>query len=548
MTGGAVENSQVYDVIVIGAGAAGCFAAKELTEGGCSVLLLDAGPEVETVRHFPPSPPPDRGLVDRVFLGLSGQHVQARCLPFNRTTHQFYVNDRENPYSTPKNKPFNWFRGRQVGGRLHTWGRMALRFSDWELKPSTRGARGTDWPISYEDLAPFYARVERFLGVHGTCERLPNLPDGEFIAPRSLTALEHYVRDRIVESWPTRRFIPARVVKHNPLRIPLPLVAAMETGRLTVRANAVVRSIRMDGGGATARGVSFVDRTTKRSIEAEGRVIVLCASAIESVRILLNSACERHPDGLGNSSGLLGRFVMDHVMVTAGGSVPEKLYLERGQEAGAAPEDPYDVASNYIYMPGFRNITEPCADYAGSYGVSGFVGRRSPTFFFLGLGDMVPHYDNRVSIDTSVRDAWGIPAAHVECVHHPNDLALIADMARTLGEMAAVSGLKVRFGLGHSRRGLSRALYGRWWDSVWTRYEAHHPGASIHELGGARMGEDPRQSVLNQFNQSWDVRNVFVTDGACFVSAGYQSTTLTIMALTVRACDFILSEHRKGNL
>ena len=540
--------SQVYDAIVIGAGAAGCFAAKELTEGGLSVLLLDAGPEVEPVRDFPVPPPRNRGLIDRALLALRGQHVQARCAAFNRATRRFYVTDRDNPYSTPEGKPFNWFRGRQIGGRLHTWGRVVPRFSNWELKPSACGTRGIDWPIAYKDLDPFYDRVERFLGVHGTTEGLPHLPDGAFIPSRGLNTLEEHVRDEILRRWPNRRFIPARVVKHNPARIPLPLIAAMQTGKLTVRANSVVRCIRVNDHGTKARGVGFVDRTARRSVEAEGKIIVLCASSIESVRILLNSACNRHPNGLGNSSGLLGRFLMDHCMAAVGGAVPDTLSGIGGPAGIQTGDDPYDLASLYIYMSGFRNITEHCSTFSGSYSILGAVGRPNSTFLFLGFGEMLPYPENRVTINPKVYDAWGIPAAHVECAHFQNERALIADMVASIREMAAAGGLEVQKDFPVANRGLRAMLYRRLGRKVWTSYDALHPGTSMHELGGARMGADPRDSVLNQFNQCWDVPNLFVTDGACFVSSGYQNTTLTLMALTVRACDFIVTQYRKGDL
>jgi choline dehydrogenase-like flavoprotein len=543
-----VEKRQVYDAIVIGAGAAGCLAAKELTEGGLSVLLLDAGPEVDPIRDFPVPPPRDRGLLDRLTLALRGQHIQARCPPFNRTTRRFYVSDRLNPYTTPKGKPFNWFRGRQVGGRLHTWGRVVPRFSNWEFKPATYGAGGIDWPICYEDLEPFYERVERLVGVHGTLEGLPQIPDGVFIESRGLNPLEQHISAEIAARWPTRRFIPARVVRHTSLRTPVPLHAALQTGRLTVRANAVVRRIATDAHGARARGVAFVDRLACKPFEAEGRVIVVCASAIESVRLLLNSACERHRNGLGNSSGLLGHGVMDHCMVAVAGSVPETLFRAHEATAVDASRDPYDLASLYMYMPGFRNITERCSEFSGSYGILASAGRPDPTFFFLGLGEMLPYRENQISINPKVHDAWGIPAAHVECAHYQNERALIADMYKTMREIVAGGGLRVEEGFGLSRRGVRGLLYRYLADRLWTPYQALHPGSAIHELGGARMGDSPRSSVLNQYNQCWDVPNVFVTDGACFVSSGYQNSTLTIMALTVRACDFIVARCQKGDL
>jgi choline dehydrogenase-like flavoprotein len=539
----------VFDAIVVGAGAAGCFAAKELTEAGLSVLLLDAGRGLDLARDFPVPPPRSFGLLDRVVLAASGQSIQARCLACTRSLRRFYVTDRENPYRSAPGKPFNWFRGRQVGGRLHTWGRVAPRFSDWELQPSTRSMKGVDWPLSYDELAPFYSNVERFLGVHGVCEGLPQLPDGEFIAARPLTGLEEHVRNEVIRRWPTRRFRSAPVVRHNPLRVPLPLLAAMETGKLTLRANAVVKRIHLDAPGARAAGVDFIDRMTTKPVRTRARVVVLCASAIESVRILLNSATSQHPDGVGNSSGLLGRFLMDHCMVAVGGDVPATLPpLDESRNADAVG-DPYDLASLYLYMPGFRNITEPVeAPFHGSFSILGSVGRSGRRFLLLGFGDMAPSPDNRVRIDSRHHDAWGIPIPTLECTHSANDRALIRDMIETMREIAAAAGLRVRSAVGKPTGLVRRTLHHTVLKSVLTRDNAFHPGAAIHEMGGARMGADRRSSVVNRFNQCWDVPNVFITDGACFVSSGHQAHTLTIMALTVRACEYIVAQDRAGAL
>jgi choline dehydrogenase-like flavoprotein len=293
--------------------------------------------------------------------------------------------------------------------------------------------------------------------------------------------------------------------------------------------------------------VSFIDRDTKEHFDAEARVVVLCASAIESVRILLNSGQEGNPNGLGGSSGLLGRFLMDHCMVTVAGTVPADWVRRSGPEPIGSNDDPYDLAANYIYLPGFKNITEPSPEFVGSYGILGQVGRAN-AYHFIGLGEMLPRFENRVTLSTKVRDAWGIPAAYIECAHSENEHALLADMTRTMQDLAVAGGLPVQELIRRRGGGIRDALYRRLRHKVWTSYGAFHPGAAIHELGGARMGDDPRNSVLDRFNRCWDVPNVFVTDGACFVSSGHQSTTLTIMALTVRACESIVSQFRKGDL
>jgi choline dehydrogenase-like flavoprotein len=511
------------------------------------VLLLDAGPELDPDRHFPIPPPRSHGLLDRVLLGLNGQHVQARCFPCTRATRQFYVNDRDNPYTSAPGTTFNWFRGRQLGGRLHTWGRVVPRFSDWELQPGRQGLPGPDWPIEYADLAPFYARVEQLLGVHGERGGPPQLPDGKFIAPRPLTELEVHVRDEVARQWPTRRFRPAPVVRHNPDRVPVPLAAALETGNLTIRADAVVKRIVVDADGSRARGAEFIDRVSKKTHEARGRRVLLCASAIESVRILFNSACDQHPEGLGNSSGLLGRFLMDHCMVAVNGEAPTGARQQSNALERDADGDPYDMASMYLYLPGFRNITEPArSHYQGSFSILGSAGRPGRSFTLMAFGDMLPSADNRIRVDATRRDAWGIPAAQVECRHAANDRALISDMFKTLNEIASAAGLRVLSRFSDTGGVVRRVMYQSLWRHVVTRYHAFHPGGAIHEVGGARMGHDPGSSVVSRFNQCWDVPNLFVTDGSCFVSSGHQSHTLTIMAITARACDFIVAQHRSG--
>jgi choline dehydrogenase-like flavoprotein len=361
-----------------------------------------------------------------------------------------------------------------------------------------------------------------------------------------LTSAEEALRDSVARRWPTRLFKPASVVRHNPARTPLPLSAAARTGHLTVRAGAVVKRIRVNAPGTAAGGVEFVDRASGASAEVHGRVVVLCASAVESVRILLNSATTQHPDGLGNSSGMLGRFLMDHTMVTISGELPDRLASPGPRHA--APDDPYDLASNHVYMPGFRNISEPGATTPGSFCIVGSAGRSPGRFGFVGFGDMEASADNRITVDATARDAWGIPVAVVDCTHTANDRMLIKDMMSTMRDVVGAAGFRVRPGFGESGGGIRNAVSRRRWRHVLTPDGAYHPGAAIHEMGGARMGTEPRSSVLNPFNQCWDVPNVFVTDAACFVSSGHQPHTLTMMALTVRACDFIVAQCRAGAL
>ncbi|MEZ5290875.1 MAG: GMC family oxidoreductase [Vicinamibacterales bacterium] len=528
----------VYDAVVVGAGAAGCVAADTLTAGGLTVLLLDAGPRLDARRDFPTPVPANRGALDRRLLAWSGQPVQARGRGCSRATRRYYVDDREHPYETPPDAPFYWLRGRQVGGRLVTWGRVAPRFSDHEFQPRAHGATGVDWPIAYADLAPYYAQVERAVGVHGAPSGLAHHPDGEYLPPRPLTPAEQRLAEVVAARWPTRRFGPAPVVAHTPGRIPPPLASALATGVLTLRPDAVATRVITGPAGDRAEGVEFVDRVTTRTHVARAATVVLCASAFETVRLLLNSTSPRYPDGLGNSRGLLGRFIMDHCMVTLTGAAPGSP----APPPDDAPADPYDMAAFHLYMPGFRNITEPAAGFTGSYNVMALAGRGGTGFAFVSFGEMQARSDNRLSLGDR-RDAWGVPVARIDCRHDDHDRAVMADMASTLREIAGAAGFVVADAPG-SPLGRLRA-----WVAPDTRMpgsHGHYPGASIHEMGGARMGRSPDDSVVNAWNQCWDVPNVVVADAACFPSSGYQNITLTIMAIAARAARHVVDGHGKG--
>ena len=525
-----------FDAIVVGSGAAGSWVAKELAERGLRTMLLEAGPQLHPVRDFPP-PAPTRSsklqLVNRARATLGGQHVQARCMSFSPLTRHLFVNDRENPYRTEEGAPFNWFRARQVGGRLHLWGRNALRIGNEQLHAARLDGHGDDWPISYEDLAPWYERVERFLGVDGSPAGVASIPDGNYAGPLRLTAAEQRVLESMRRAWPDRPATTARIVRHNARRMPLPILAGLDTGRLTIRSNAVASRVTVDDSGR-ARGVVFVDRVNHTEHEMRGRVVVLCASTIETVRILLNSSSAQHPHGLGNSSGTLGTGLTDHVMI-----------FDAGPHAPLEPdlrEDPYDFgAFSGIYVPSFRNANgKRDADFLRGYSFLGAVGRLEPGWFFMAVGEMLARPENRITLDPSRCDAWGIPVARVRCVHSENEVRMVRDMQTALREMAQHCGLEVD----HLRReGLVSALVYRLTARlVYTREGALLPGSAIHEAGGAAMGDDPTRSVVNRHNQLWDVPNVFVTDSASFPTSPYQNPALTIMALSARAGHYIADE------
>jgi choline dehydrogenase-like flavoprotein len=516
------RSEATYDAIVVGSGASGSWAAKELTEGGLDVVLLEAGRYLDIDRDFPADAQVGgMGIAGRVKSAIRGQHVQARCPAFTENTKQFYVNDRENPYTTAQGNTFRWYRGRQLGGRLHTWCRQVYRMSDYELKAASLRGDGVDWPLSYADLAPYYDVVERTLGVYGKPAGIPNCPDGPFIGPAKTTKMEESFLAKVDRQLPNVRVTHARIVKYDNKRVPLPIRLALATGRLEIRTDAVVSRLLIDPQSGKATGVEYIERLTRNTRTVHGKVVVLCASAIESVRILLNSACAKHPLGVGGSSGHLGRYLCDHVTYAQSGKIRD------GDVEPAPKEDGFDFVATGLYIPSFCEKEK--TSFPGGYGIQVAVGRGVPAWGMAAFGEMRPRYENRVSLDPTVKDAWGIPAARIECSHSQDEVNMVAHMSRTIPEIAAAGGLQVDKNRNLGRRG-----------------RLFPPGGAVHETGGARMGDRPENSVLNPYCQCWDADNVFVTDGACFVCPGFQNPTLTMMALTVRACQFIVHDYAKS--
>jgi len=566
-----MAKQEIYDAIVIGSGATGGWAAKELTEKGLRVIVLEAGRQLDPAKDFCEHTWPYelkyRGTVDQQWLLRERQPIQSKCYACNEYGHHFFVDDIDNPYTTPKDKPFDWIRGRHVGGRSIMWARQSYRLSDYELKAASRDGFDEDWPISHADLAPYYERVERWVGISGTVENIPNLPDSIFLPGMQMTCGERLLKAAVERNWKDRRVIIGRSAiltqRHNgrakchfcghcdrgcttgsyfssPAST---LPAAMKTGRLTLRPNAVASHIIVDTDTGKAKGIAFIDRVTKKAHEVFGRVIVLCASALESTRLLLNSATRQHPEGLGNSSGVLGHYLMDHTYsVSVAGFVPSLANYPYNYDDGRA---------NGLYIPKFRNVNDRHPKFIRGYGIQASVQRsmlpttistipgfgkefkrmvreaKDPAPFWMGaFGEMLPRFENRVTIDKDKKDAWGIPVLHIECAHSDNEREMARDMIESLKEMAEAAGFEIHF----------------------QNSQLAPPGLAIHEVGTARMGDDRKKSVLNKFNQSWDVKNLFVTDGACFVSGGCQNPTLTMMAITVRACDYIVDQYKKGEL
>ena len=548
-----------FDALVIGSGAAGSFAAYELTRQGLEVLLLEAGPNISEADFPTPEKPRQKGinLKSRVLAVLGGQYIQARIGFFGDQFKHLFVNDWKNPYTTARNNFYLWIRGRQLGGRLHLYGRVLLRMTDYDFKAASADGFGEDWPISYADLEPYYGQVEEFMGVYGNDDKVKNLPAGKYAKTPKLTEVEKRFKGTVEAKWPNRSVISWRYVGPNLKRVPTPIIAAKETGRLTIRTDAIVTRILVDDSTGKATGAEFIDRLTKKSETVSANVVVLCASTIESVRLLLNSATPKHPNGLGNSSGLLGHYFMDQTPSQIYGTIPGTTGWEHDD---SAPADPFYAPSGGVYVPRYENLdsrTNPA--FRRGFAMQGAIGRGAvapdaPAIFgLMGFGECLPYYENSISLSRWRKDAWGIPAPHISCALHENELALMREQTRSIREMVEAAGYKVIFsgsavGLDNEKEvfpdadWLSRFMFQK------SFKKSMAVGAAIHECGGARMGSDPAKSVLNSWNQSWDVKNLFVTDGSCFVTSGTVGPALTIMALTVRACDYIAEQYKAGKL
>jgi choline dehydrogenase-like flavoprotein len=552
-------SSKQFDALVIGSGAAGSFAAKELTQRGLEVLLLEAGPNITEDDFKVPEHPRQKGinLKARALAVLKGQYIQARIGFFGDQFKHLFVNDRKNPYTTPPDDFYLWIRGRQLGGRLHLYGRVLLRMTDYDFKAASKDGFGEDWPISYADIAPYYDQVEEFMGVYGSQDHVRNLPDGKYFKTPKLTGLEQAFKTQVEAQWPERSVISWRYAAPNLKRVPLPLLAAKKTGRLTIRTDAIVKRITVDAATGKATGAEFIDRLTKKTETVSANVVVLCASTIESIRLLLNSASSKHPNGLANSSGLLGRYFMDQCPSQVYGTVPGS----RGWELDdSAPPDPFYAPSGGVYIPRFQNldnVTNP--KFRRGFAFQGAIGRgyipddRPAIFGIMGFGETLPYYENCISLSGRRKDAWGIPAPHIKCTFSQNENELLREQVRSIKEMVDACGYKIifsgsTFGLENEKEvfpdadWLSRFMFRK------SFKKSMAVGAAIHECGGARMGDDPAKSVLNSYNQCWDVKNLFVTDGSCFPSSGTVGPALTIMALTMRACEYIAREYKTNSL
>jgi choline dehydrogenase-like flavoprotein len=511
-----------------------------------NVIVLEAGRAIDEAVDFPPEQKPVvMNMWSRLGFALRGQKIQARLGgSFGAGLSQFYVNDRQNPYTTAPGAPFLWFRGRQVGGRLHTWARASFRMSDFEFhRPDLDESAGGDWPIRYADLESCYDKVEDTIRVVGERNGIENLPDGH-VEPGTPTPGTSKVFAKLATERAGLKTIRSRVAVHNADRIPIPLARAQKTGRLVLQADAVVERILIDGETGRARGVAYRDRISKARKEVFANTVVLCASAFESTRLLLNSACTKHPGGIGASSGVLGHYISDHILVGKGGVVSgefKDMVKADGTGYTKPSSDPYDLGTYSMYIPKFVRPEigpQDGVDFVGGYGIQ--CDATSRNWWMLAFGQMEPRYENRITVNPKKKDAWGIPVAHIDVRHRENERRMAAHMSETMERAAKDMGFALREGGGRVPRGVQGLIFKLLKPMVMRENGTFFPGAAIHETGGARMGDDPKTSVVNPYCQCWDVPNLYVTDGACYPSVGYQNHTLTIMALTVRACEHIL--------
>ena len=557
-----------FDAIVVGSGVTGGWAAKELTEKGLKVLMLERGRPLThgkdyVTEHMPPWEIPVGGKPLRE-LYARDYAVQSKNFAFDETTRHFWAKDSDQPYAHAPDAPFNWLRADVVGGKSLLWSRQVYRWSDLDFEANKRDGHGVDWPIRYADLEPWYAHVERFIGVSGQAENLLHLPDSVFQPPMQMNVVEKAVKQRIEAQFPGRHMTIGRTANltealgdraachycgvcqrgcspgayFSSLSSTLP--AANKTGRLTLRANSVVQGLDYDPEGKRVSGVRVIDTVTGERTRFASKLVFLCASTVGSLQVLLNSRSESFPNGLANTSGTLGGYVMDHVNGA----------FAMGISTEFMGKYYYGYRPNGIYIPRFRNLdpARPDGEFVRGYGYQGgamslegarFVATQSgfgagfkqamrqppPWMFFIAaFTECLPYKDNRVTLEQKLADRHGIPQVRFDVRFRENEAKMLTDAAKQGEEMLKAAGLQ----------------------HVMSAVQSSVPGDAIHEMGGACMGRDPKTSVLNGWNQAHDVPNLYVTDGSSMSSCGVVNPSLTFMALTARAADHAAARWREG--
>ncbi len=563
-------STPVYDAIVVGSGISGGWAAKELTEKGQKTLLLERGPEYKHQQDYRydftnPWELPGRGQAAEDTLNQD-YAIQQRCYAMDEMTRERFVKDSEHPYL--QEKPFDWIRGYHTGGRSIMWGRQSYRWSDLDFDANQSDGHGVDWPIRYADIESWYDYVEEFAGISGNSDNIPHVPDGKFQPPMELNCVEQEVKNRLQSKYKNRHLIIGRCAHlTKPTKVHLELgrgacmsrnqcqrgcsfgayfssqsatlPAAQRTGNLDMVHDAIVKEVIYDENSGRAKGIRVVDRNTLEQRDYHSKVVFLCASTLGTTQIMLNSRSRRYPNGIGNDSGTLGKYLMDHTMhVGATGTI-----------AGFDQHYYHGRRPNGIYIPRFRNLEKQDQEYVRGFGYQGGASRpswqarsdqpgigedlkanlRNPGTWqmrLIGFGEMLPYAHNQVTLDHNKLDRWGIPMLNMDCEWGENEHRMREDIVVSAVDMLKAVGAT----------------------DITATYDSHAPGLAIHEMGTARMGHDPKTSVLNKFNQCHSVPNLFVTDGAAMTSSACQNPSLTYMALTARAVDFAVKEMQAGKL
>lgn len=558
------DNMQ-YDAIVIGSGISGGWAAKELTEKGLKVIMLERGKNVEHIKDYTSTSKdqwefPHRG--GRTQQMIKDYPKLKRDYPLNEMNLDWWCSDKDNPYT--EEKRFDWYRGYHVGGRSLTWGRQSYRWNKWDFEANAKEGIAVDWPIRYDDIAPWYSYAEKFAGIQGNKDGLDVLPDGDFMPAMELNCVEKEVKKRLENFYKGKRHLiigrSANITQphHNRTNCQYrnrcwrgcpfggyfstqsaTLPAAMATGNLTLRPFSIVTKILYNKDKKKATGVEVLDAETNKTFEYKAKIVFVCASAFNSSWILMNSATDIWPDGLGSSSGELGHNIMDHHLKNGAG----------GRVEGFDDKYLYGRRPTGIYIPRFRNIYDDKRDYLRGFGYQGGASRGRGLdniaeftigtnlkealsepgnweMSIMGFGEILPYHENKMTLDKSKKDKWGLPVISFDVEMKENELNMRKEMMSDAAEMLTNAGVK----------------------DVKTFDYGYTVGMGIHEMGTARMGRDSETSVLNGNNQVWDAPNVFVTDGACMTSASCVNPSLTYMALTARAADFAVKELKMGNL
>jgi choline dehydrogenase-like flavoprotein len=554
-----------YDAIVVGSGISGGWAAKELSELGLKTLLLERGRNVEHVKDYPTALQNPWDFKTRLELDLTSKNenpIQSQI--YEEGSKHFFVNDLEHPYV--QEKPFNWIRGYQVGGRSLTWGRQVYRLSDLDFTANAMDGHGVDWPIRYKDIAPWYDHVERFIGVSGKAEGLAHLPDSQFLPPMEMNCIENHFSDVIKNKYSDRIVTNGRVANltrgykdRGPCQYrnlcsrgcpfggyfssnSATLPAAFASGNLSLRPHSIVSEVIYDTNTGKAKGVRVIDEKTNEVVEYKAKIIFLNASTIGTASILLNSVSDSFPTGFGNSSGQIGLNLMDHHKSVGAmgehdsfkdkyyqGRRPTGIYIPRFRNIDDATKHPDFVRGYGFQADGERSEWRDMMKKADGFGVDFKKQLTEPgpwTMWMGAWGECLPNPENKISLSKEEKDKWGLPLVKIDFEFGDNEQAMRKDAMNSASEMLEAAGFKNINTFDYNPLG----------------------GTTVHEMGTARMGTDAKTSVLNKNNQMHDVKNVFITDGSCMTSGGCQNPSLTYMALTARACHFAANELKMGKL